>query len=124
MRTTVTAAVLLAAALLLAPLARVASAAEAAPTRKATFVNVQYEGSKIWLPGTLAVTKGTHVDLTLINNVPSGQHGFSIPGYGVAVVVEKGKPAHVSFTADRTGVFPIICQLHPAHVGGQLIVLP
>jgi len=25
--------------------------------------------------------------------------------------------------ADKAGIFPIICQLHPAHVGGQLVVL-
>lgn len=100
------------------------AAAADATVRKVTVVNVEYEGTKIWLPGTIAVTKGTTVDLTLINNAPSGQHGFSIPGYDVAVVVEKGTPGHVQFTADRTGVFPIICHLHPAHVGGQLIVLP
>jgi len=110
--------------LLLTPIAYRAAADEGAPTRKVTLVNVQYEGTKVWVPGTIAVTKGTKVDLTLINNVPSGQHGFSIPGYGVSVIVEKGTPGHVEFTADRTGVFPIICQLHPAHVGGQLIVLP
>lgn len=89
-----------------------------------TLVNVEYEGSKLWLPGSITVTKGTKVTLKLINNTPSGDHGFQIPAFGVAVVVKKGEPATVEFTAGQTGIFPISCQLHPAHVGGQLIVVP
>ena len=88
-----------------------------------TVVNVEYEGSKLWLPGTLVVKKGTKVTITLINNVPSGQHGFSIPAYKVAEILEKGDKKTVELTADREGIFPIICQLHPAHVGGELVVL-
>lgn len=107
-----------------APHATADSHAAEPATRKVTVVNVEYEGTKIWLPGTIAVTKGTTVELTLVNNAPSGQHGFAIPAFGVAVVVEKGTPATATFTADREGVFPIICHLHPAHVGGQVIVLP
>ena len=33
-------------------------------------------------------------------------------------------PNTVEFTADKVGVFPYSCQLHPAHVGGQLVVTP
>jgi nitrosocyanin len=117
-------ATLLLTAFLLPQLAPAASADDGAPIRKVTIVNVEYEGTKIWLPGTIAVTKGTKVELTLINDAPSGQHGFAIHDFGVAVVVEKGTPAQASFIADREGVFPIICHLHPAHVGGQVIVLP
>jgi len=100
--------------------------AGAADAVSLTIVNVEYEGSKLWLPGTITVKKGTKVTLKLINNVPSepNQHGFAIPDYKVAEVVNRGEPKTVEFTADRVGVFPIICQLHPAHVGGQLVVLP
>lgn len=124
MRTPLPIAAVLATALLVPSLVRLASGEAGPATRKVTIVNVEYEGTKIWLPGTIAVRKGTTVELTLINNAPSGQHGFAIHDFGVAVVVEKGTPAHASFVADREGVFPIICHLHPAHVGGQLIVLP
>jgi heme/copper-type cytochrome/quinol oxidase subunit 2 len=91
-----------------------------------TVVNVEYEGTKLWVPGTLVVPKGTKVKIKLINNVPSdpNQHGFAIPAYNVAEVVNRGEPKQVEFTADKPGVFPIICQLHPAHVGGQFVVLP
>ena len=96
------------------------------PTMSFTVVNIEYEGSKVWTPGTLVVRKGTLVKLKLINNVPSdpNQHGFAIPAYNIAEVVTRGEPKMVEFKADRDGIFPINCQLHPAHVGGQLVVLP
>ena len=95
------------------------------PTMSFTVVNTEYEGSKIWTPGTLVVKKGTLVKLKLVNNVPSdpNQHGFAIPAYNIAETVVRGEPKTVEFTADKAGIFPITCHLHPAHVGGQLVVL-
>jgi len=111
----------------LACLVAVAGPAPAAEPAGMTFtvVNIEYEGSKIWTPGTIVVKKGTKVTIKLINNVKSepNQHGFAIPGYNVAAIVNRGEPQTVEFTADKAGVFPIICQLHPAHVGGELVVL-
>src|SRR5262249_33458102 len=91
-----------------------------------TVVNVEYEGSKMWLPGTIAVPKGTKVTVKLVNNVPSepAQHGFAIPAYNIQEVVNRGEPKTVEFTADKAGGFPNSCHLHPAHVGGPPIVLP
>ncbi len=91
-----------------------------------TVVNIEYEGTKIWVPATLVVKKGTKVKLRLINNVPSdpNQHGFAIPAYKIAEVVNRGEPKTLEFVADKDGVFPTNCQLHPAHVGGELVVLP
>jgi len=91
-----------------------------------TVVNVEYEGTKIWLPSTLVVHKGDKVKIKLINNVKAdpNQHGFTIPAFNVVAVVTRGEPKEVEFTADKVGVFPFSCQLHPAHIGGQLIVEP
>ena len=91
-----------------------------------TVVNIEYEGSKIWTPATLVVKKGSTVKVKLVNNVPSdpNQHGFAIPAYNIAEVVTRGEPKTVEFKADKEGIFPITCQLHPAHVGGELVVLP
>ena len=99
--------------------------AQTPPTVAQTFVNLEYEGTKIWLPGTLVVKQGTKVTLKLINNVPSDpkEHGFAIPAYSIAETVVRGEPKTVEFTADKPGIFPITCHLHPAHVGGQLVVL-
>jgi heme/copper-type cytochrome/quinol oxidase subunit 2 len=97
----------------------------AAGSMSFTVVNVEYEGSKIWLPGTIVVQKGTQVTIKLINNVPGepSQHGYAIPAYNIAEVVNRGEPKTVEFTADKPGIFPITCHLHPAHVGGELVVL-
>jgi nitrosocyanin len=90
-----------------------------------TVVNVEFEGTKLWMPSTLVVKRGTQVTIKLVNNAPSEpSHGFAIPAYGLATVVPRGEPKQLAFTADREGIFPVICQLHPAHVGGQLVVLP
>jgi plastocyanin len=98
----------------------------AAPDVALTLVSVEVEGSKFWLPGTVVATKGQTVRLTLLNKIASdpNQHGFTIPAYGIAEVVNRGEPKTVTFVADKPGVFPMLCQLHPAHVGGQLVVLP
>jgi nitrosocyanin len=90
-----------------------------------TVANFEYEGTKIWLPSTLIVHKGDKVKIKLINNVKSdpNQHGFSIPAFKVETVVTRGEPKEIEFAADKAGIFPIHCQLHPAHIGGQLLVL-
>ena len=52
------------------------------------------------------------------------EHGYESAAFGVKEVVAGDKTASVSFTAaDKAGVFPIKCHLHPAHVVGQFVVL-
>jgi nitrosocyanin len=111
-----------------------APAAPAAPapamdepgTRSFTLVSVEVDDAKIWLPSVIAVDQGDKVKLTLKNLVPGAvnQHGFTIPAYNVTEVVTRGEPKTVTFVADKAGVFPFSCQLHPAHIGGSLIVEP
>lgn len=92
--------------------------------RSITLVNYETNGVKQWLPGTIIAKKGDTVELTLINNVPSGVHGFFIPAFDVRKDVKKGVKEVVSFKADKEGLFEMKCHLHPAHVGGQLLVVP
>ncbi len=102
-----------------------AEEASAKPDVEVTIVAVQYEGTKVWVPATIAVSEGDRVKVNLINKIPTdpAQHGWAIDAFKVAKVVNRGEPTSVEFVADKEGVFPIYCQLHPAHVGGQLIVL-
>lgn len=100
------------------------SMAAMAEKRSITLVNYEYEGVKQWLPGTIIVKKGDDVELTLINNVPSGVHGFFLPDFNIRKDVKKGVKEVVTFKADKDGLFAMKCHLHPAHVGGQLLVLP
>ena len=100
------------------------SASALAAKRTITLVNYETDGVKQWLPGTIIVKKGDEVEITLINNVPSGVHGFFIPDFDVRKEVKKGVKEVVKFKAEKDGLFDMKCHLHPAHVGGQLLVLP
>lgn len=90
-----------------------------------TVVNVEYEGTKVFVPATLVVHKGDTVKIKVINNIKSEppQHGFAIADFKIEEVVNRGETKEVQFTADKAGVFEIKCQLHPAHVHAQLVVL-
>ena len=91
-----------------------------------TVINLEYEGSKVFVPATLVVHQGDHVKIKVVNSIKSdpNQHGFAIEEYKIEKVVTRGEPQEVEFDATQVGIFPIKCQLHPAHVGGQLGVLP
>lgn len=91
---------------------------------KLTIVNVETgQGVKIWTPESIAAKRGDTVTLTLINKLDA-EHGFEIEAVKVKEVVGAQKTTTVTFKADRAGIFPIKCQLHPPHVAGQLVVLP
>lgn len=97
-----------------------ANAASPAPN-SFTVVNVTASGAKIWLPSTVATRSGQQVSLVLDNKLDEA-HGFAIDDYGIRVVVQPKSKQTVTFTA-KPGVSRFYCHLHPAHVGGQVIVL-
>jgi nitrosocyanin len=100
--------------------------ASVAGERSFTVANVEYEGTRAFLPSVLIVQKGDKVKVRVLNNIPSdpNQHGFAIHEFGVEKVVTRGEPEEIEFVAEREGLFPITCHLHPAHLGGQILVLP
>ena len=82
----------------------------------------------------LKLKKGDTVKIHAISKIggKNNIHGFAIDEFRVqALVDDKGlvdsKGNHtdqdIEFVANKTGIFPIRCHLHPAHVGGQLVVL-
>jgi len=77
---------------------------------------------KIWEPTSFTAKKGDTVMLQLVNR-HADEHGFEIAAFGVKEVVPGEKTSNVKFIADKAGIFPIKCQLHPAHVVGQFVVL-
>ena len=103
-----------------------APAMEEPSTRSFTMVSIEADGAKIWLPSVIAVEQGDKVKLTLKNLVPGAdnKHGFTIPAYNITEVVTRDEPKTITFVADKAGVFQYSCQLHPAHIGGSLIVEP
>ena len=88
-----------------------------------TVVNIETpQGVKIWEPASVIARKGDTVALKLINR-HTDEHGYEIAAYGIKEVVQANQSKDVSFKADKAGVYPIKCHLHPAHVVGQLLVL-
>ena len=88
-----------------------------------TVVNIETpQGVKIWEPPSLVAKKGDTVTLKLINR-HADEHGYEIAAFNVKEVVDGNKTKDVKFTVDKSGIFPIKCHLHPAHVVGQLLVI-
>jgi len=101
--------------------------APAAAAREFKSVNIEVKGNKIWTPSFFVVKQGEKVKITLINTAPSGVHAFGIEGVpGTEAAVDNKEGANtkvVEFTAPKAGIYRIFCSMHPAHVGGQLLVI-
>jgi nitrosocyanin len=103
-----------------------ACASSAAPAAEHSIqaATVEASGVKFWVPSTIVVRKGDKVKISAAIRTPeaAGPHGFAIDAFKVQEVVDaKGKS--IEFVADKAGIFPLRCHLHPAHIGGQLVVL-
>ena len=96
--------------------------AAAAEPKKFTLINVALDGTKIWLPSSLMVQQGDEVELTLINKLDD-PHGFQIEDFGIEQVVQPKAQMTVKFTASKAGAHSYICQMHPPHLGGNILVL-
>ena len=88
-----------------------------------TLVNVEANGVKVWLPSVIVVHPGEKVTLKLQNKL-DGPHGFALDDYGIQTVLPASGNAQVTFTARKGATSRFYCQLHPAHIGGQVAVLP
>ena len=98
------------------------AAAEDADVKKFTLINVLLDGAKVWLPSSVIVKQGETVELTLDNKLDA-PHGFKIEALGIETVVQPKSKTTVQFTPDQAGIYPYFCQMHPPHIGGQLLVL-
>lgn len=104
------------------PLVSMHTAAQTAPSvHTFTLVNVEASGVKIWLPSSSVARSGERVTLKLENKLDA-VHGFSIDEYGIHVVVPATGKQEVTFTAKK-GASRFYCQLHPGHIGGDVLVL-
>ena len=93
-----------------------------AEAKQFTLINVLLEDTKIWLPSSVIVQEGDEVELTLINKLDA-PHGFYIKAFGIEEVVQPLATITVRFTASKAGVYNFTCQMHPPHLGGQILVL-
>ena len=114
----------------LAATASAATAADMAPKAPAaapaagdavTLTNHLEGGKKVWTPNKLSLHAGAKAEIKLVNTL-SEPHGFSVPGLVDPVVVGPHETKVVTVVSPKAGTYKFMCQLHPAHVGGELDV--
>ena len=67
--------------------------------------------------------QGDKVTLEVLG-INGASHPTTIEGYDISFEVKRGQLNRVTFTADKPGVFRIICSAHQPAMTGQLVVLP
>lgn len=75
-----------------------------------------------WDPGTIVVNQGDHVTLEIIG-INGNEHPFTIEGYWLTGMVRRGQITRLTFTADKAGIFKIICRTHSPSMQADLVVL-
>jgi nitrous oxide reductase len=77
-------------------------------------------------PSTITVREGDHVDITIRNLEAGGDdgHTFTVPAYNINKTIAPLSTVNVSFVADKSGVFPFMCEFHKPWMAGRLVVLP
>jgi hypothetical protein len=75
-----------------------------------------------WDPGVIVVNQGDVVTLEIIG-INGESHPFTIEGYNISDVVHRGHVTRVTFTADKVGIFKIICPVHLPSMEANLVVL-
>jgi heme/copper-type cytochrome/quinol oxidase subunit 2 len=75
-----------------------------------------------WEPGTIVVNQGDKVTLEIVG-INGDEHPFTIEGYWISDVARRGRITRVTFTADKAGIFKIICRKHAPAMQADLVVL-
>ena len=75
-------------------------------------------------PAAIHVRKGQEVTLAI--STSDVQHGFAVKELGIDEPIQPGKPALVTFKADKAGEYPVECSIicGPGHdrMQGKIIV--
>jgi plastocyanin len=77
----------------------------------------------VWQPSQIIINEGDEVTIEFVG-INGASHPTTITGYGKTFQLKRGQVVRVTFTADRAGVFPIVCATHKPSMNGELIVLP
>ena len=76
-----------------------------------------------WQPGFIVARQGEQVTLEIIG-INGADHVSALPPFVEKFTVKRGQITRVSFTANRAGVFPILCVNHQPSMTGYLTILP
>ena len=81
-------------------------------------------GANVYIPATIVVVAGRPHTLS-IYNATEQPHGFAIQGLGIETVLQPGVATEVALPSlEARRVHRVHCQLHGAHRGATLVVLP
>ncbi len=88
---------------------------------KATTADGKEIESYRWDPGTIFVNVGENVKLSIFG-INGMNHPFVIEDLNIKGEVRKGEETIVNFTAEKEGIYRIICLTHPdTHNNGPMI---
>lgn len=77
----------------------------------------------VWQPSQISVNEGDEVTLEFVG-INGVAHPTSIAAFGQTFTVTRGQATRITFTADKVGIFGIICSQHQPSMSGELIVMP
>ena len=92
-------------------------------SRNVTLVADLVAGSNRYQPASFIAFQGDSLLISVRNN-GDREHGFTVEGVGITDTVQNGTSKVFTLENVRPGLYQYYCQLHPAHIGGQLLVLP
>ena len=72
-------------------------------------------------PRQIFVNEGDEVTLEFVG-INGASHPISISGYDKSFELKRGQSTRVTFTADKSGIFPIVCATHHPTMVAELIV--
>jgi plastocyanin len=74
-------------------------------------------------PRQIFVNEGDEVTLEFVG-INGASHPITIAGYDKSFELKRGQATRVEFTADKAGVFPIVCATHHPTMVAELVVAP
>jgi plastocyanin len=77
----------------------------------------------VWQPSQIIVNEGDEVTLEFVG-INGATHPTSIAAFGQTFTVRRGQAHRVTFTADKAGIFGIVCGAHKPSMSGELVVMP
>lgn len=77
----------------------------------------------VWQPAQIVVNQGDEVTLEFVG-INGAAHATTIAAFGQRFTLKRGEVNRVTFTADKAGIFGIVCSTHQPSMSGELIVMP
>lgn len=77
----------------------------------------------VWQPSQIVVSEGDEVTLEFVG-INGAAHPTTIAAFGQTFVVNRGQAHRITFTADKAGIFGILCSTHKPSMSGELVVMP